>query len=138
MHPYTFRVSLRANHPSSDLFFLSELFGLNRRHGWTVGDDRVTSKGTPLGGVRNESYWSAHVTEDETSSEEWQLEDILERSVTEVLDRGPKLFEFFSTGGTLNYFIGLYGTRNYGLNFSPELMSKLARAKIELQLDVYP
>ncbi len=138
MHPYTFRVSLRANHPSRDLSFLSELFSLKCRHGWTAGDERVTPKGTPLGGLRKESYWSAHVTEDETSSEQWQLEDILERSVAEVLGQSTELSGFFATGGRLNYFVGLYGSRNYGLNFSPELMGKLVSAKIELQLDVYP
>ena len=139
MHPYSFIVSLRANHPNRDLSFLADIFSsLERRYGWTAGDERKTPKGTSLGGTRKESYWSARVTATETSSEEWQLEDILERSITDVLSHEIELADFFATGGTMNYFIGLYGIRNYGLNFSPELMSKLARAKMELQLDVYP
>ena len=79
-----------------------------------------------------------HVTTEETSSQKWQLEDILERSISEILDHENELAEFFATGGTMNYFVGLYGDRNYGLIFSPELMSKLAKAKVALQLDIYP
>ena len=138
MHPYSFVVSLRANHPSCDLSFLSVIFSLEQRHGWDAGDERKTPKGTSLVGARSESYWSARITTEETYSEEWQLEDILARSITDVLNHENELAEFFATGGTMNYFIGLYGTRNFGLIFSPELMSKLAKAKVELQLDVYP
>ena len=138
MHPYSFIVSLRANHPKQDLAFLAELLQMNRRHGWTAGDERVTPKGTSLGGARSQSYWSARVTAEETSSEEWQLEDVLNKSVEELEKHKDELLEFFATGGTMNYFIGLYGLRNYGLVFAPHLMSRLARAGVELQLDVYP
>ena len=138
MHPYSFIVSLRANHPTRDLDFLSELLQMNRRHGWTAGDERVTPKGTSLGGTRAQSYWSSRVTAEETSSEEWQLEDILNKSITQLEQHKEELQEFVATGGTMNYFIGLYGMRNYGLVFTPALMSRLARAGVELQLDVYP
>ena len=138
MHPYSFVVSLRANHPMRDLSFLSDILLLEQRHGWIAGDERKTPKGTSLGGTRAESYWSAHVTTEETSSQKWQLEDILERSINEILNNENELAEFFATGGTMNYFVGLYGDRNYGLIFSPKLMSKLAKAKVALQLDIYP
>lgn len=138
MHPYSFIVSLRANHPTQDLAFLSDLLHMERRHGWTAGDERVTPKGTSLGGTRNHSYWSARVTPEETSSEEWQLEDILNKSVEELEKHQVGLQTFFATGGAMNYFVGLYGLRNYGLAFAPSLMRRLAGAGIELQLDVYP
>ncbi len=138
MHPYSFIVSLRANHPSRDLSFLSHLFSIERRHGWTAGDERKTPRGTLLGGTRQESYWSGRVTSEKVSSEEWQLEDILHQSVIKVLRYQAELAEFFETGGTMNYFIALYGSQNYGLIFSPGLMSKLTEAKVEIQLDIYP
>ena len=50
-----------------------------------------------------------HVTTEETSSQKWQLEDILERSINEILNNENELAEFFATGGTMNYFVGLYG-----------------------------
>lgn len=138
MHPYSFIVSLRANHPHQDLSYLSELFLLERRHGWTAGEVRRTPKGTLLGGTRKDSYWSARVTPEEVASEEWQLEDVLHNSIAHILSLQGKLAEFFETGGTMNYFIGLYGVRNYGLIFSPELMGNLSKARVELQLDIYP
>jgi len=138
MHPYSFIVSLRANHPTQNLAYLSELLKMDRRHGWTAGDERVSPKGTSLGGNRAQSYWSARVTAEETSSEEWQLEDVLNKSIEQLEQHKNELQEFFATGGTMNYFIGLYGLRNYGLVFAPTLMSRLASAGAELQLDVYP
>lgn len=138
MYPYSFIVSLRANHPTRNLAFLSELLQMDRRHGWTAGDERVAPKGTSLGGTRKISYWSARITAEETSSEEWQLEDVLEKSVAELAKHKDELQEFFATGGTMNYFIGLYGLRNYGLVFGTDLMRRLANAGVELQLDVYP
>ncbi len=138
MHPYSFVVSLRANHPTRELSFLTEVVKLQPQYSWSAGDARATSKGTALGGIRKESYWSAPITLKETSSEEWQLEDVLEQSVNELLSQASQLEDFFNTGGSLNYFIGLYGARNYGLIFSPDLMAKLSKARVELQLDMYP
>jgi hypothetical protein len=138
MHPYSFTISLRADHPSRELSFLAEVLKLGRRFGWTVGDASATPKGTALGGTRRESYWTAPVTVEETSSEECQLEDVLERSVDGLLSQASQLQEFFDTGGSMNYFIGLFGVENYGLVFSTKLMAKLSKARIELQLDVYP
>jgi hypothetical protein len=138
MHPYSFSVSLRANHLTQNLAYLSELLKMERQHGWIAGDQRVTPKGTSLGGTHAQSYWSARVTAEATSSEEWQLEDVLSTSVEQLEQHKDNLREFFATGGTMNYFIGLYGLRNYGLVFAPSLMSRLASAGVELQLDVYP
>jgi hypothetical protein len=138
MHPYSFIVSLRANHPTRDLAFLSNLLQLNQQHGWKAGDERVTTKGTSQGGRHGQGYWSARVTPEEATSEEGQLEDILSKSLTDLMKHNAELEEFFSTGGSMNYFVGLYGLRNYGLVFAPELMRRLAQARIELQLDIHP
>ena len=138
MHAYSFIVSLRANHPTEDLAYLSELLQMDRRHGWTAGDERITRKGISLGGTCAQSYWSARITAEETSSEEWQLEDVLNKSVEQLEQHRGELLRFFSTGGTMHYFVGLYGLRTYGLAFAPALMSRLASAGVELRLDVYP
>jgi len=62
----------------------------------------------------------------------------LSKSVGKLEQHKDKLQEFFATGGIMNYFIGLYGARKYGLVFPIALMSRLASAGVELQLDVYP
>ncbi|WP_099400167.1 hypothetical protein [Iodobacter sp. BJB302] len=98
----------------------------------------MTPKGARLGDIRTESYWSACIAPGKVSSEVQQLEDLLEHSAAAVLELADKLTDFYATGGKLNYFISLYGIRNYGLVFSSRLMQKLAEARIELQLDIYP
>jgi hypothetical protein len=138
MNPYKYSISLRASHPSKDLAFLSDVFSLERRHGWTVGDDRVTPKGNKLGGSRTESYWSAPLVPADSSSDEVALAGILEQSARQLINLAPQLADFHSTGGTLNYFVGLFGDASYGLVLSAGLMQLLSQAKVELQLDIYP
>lgn len=138
MHPYSFIVSLRANHPSRDLRFLSDIVKSDCRNGWTAGDEHVTPKATNLGGTRAQSYWSARITAEETSSEERTLEDVLEESIAVLELHKEALQDLIATGGAINYFVGLFGLRNFGLVLTPELMSRLASAGVELQLDVFP
>ncbi|MFV0680252.1 MAG: hypothetical protein ACK5NW_08185 [Ottowia sp.] len=138
MNSYSYIVSLRANHPFHNLSYLSSLLSLERRSGWTADEARVTPKGTVLNERRSESYWSARITPTEMSSEEQELEDVLDQSVSTLLRLSDRLADFYATGGTLNYFIGLYGACNYGLAFPVSLAQKLADAKIEVQLDIYP
>jgi hypothetical protein len=138
MHPYSFDVSLRANHPTMDLNFLSDVLGMERRYGWANGAESVTPKGRSLGWTRDQSYWSARITVKETSSEEQQLEDVLNKSLELLEQHEGKLREFISAGGSLNYFIGLYGSNNFGLIFTPKLLNRFATAGVEIQLDVYP
>ncbi len=138
MHPYSFIVSLRAHHPKDDLAFLSTLLNLQPSTSWVAGDDRKTPKGTQLGGTRPTSYWVAGLTEKETNSELWQLEDFLEQSLAKLAPHSEALDAFTESGGSIEFFISLYGARNFGLIFSPSLLSRISTAKIELQLDVYP
>lgn len=138
MHPYTYIISLRAKHPTEDLGFLTNLLGRAPHVSWMAGDERKTPKGTPLGGVRENSYWVTRLTEEETDSETWQLEDFLEKCLAEVSAHEKDLGGFFQSGGRLELFVSLYGNRNFGLILSPDLLSRLGAAQIELQFDVYP
>lgn len=138
MHPYTFMISLRAKHPKDDLSFMSELFEKEPKVSWVAGDDRKTPKGTPLGGKRDNSYWVTRITEEETDSETWQLEDYLEKVYIEITPKLDKLKAFFVSGGRLELYVSLYGARNFGLILSPDLLARLGAESIELQLDIYP
>ena len=138
MHPYSYTVSLRANHPFRDLSFLAGLLSLERQFSWTAGEVPEVGLGPARGGVRNESYWSARVTKERVSSDDQELEQTLERVASDVIRLSDSLADFFATGGTLNFFVGVYGVGNFGLVFPITLLQKLAGARIELQLDVYP
>lgn len=56
--PYRFKISLRLVHPSADLSPCSKEFGLEPSRVWKVGEARTTPRGTPLEGLRSESYWT--------------------------------------------------------------------------------
>ena len=138
MHPYTFIISLRAKHPKDDLLFLTDLLGMQPRTSWLAGESRCTPKGTELGGTRPNSYWVARLTEEETDSETWQLEDFIEQSLEKLSPHSEILEKFVKSGGTLEFYVSLYGARNFSLIMPPNLLSRLGAAHIELQLDVYP
>ena len=138
MYPYTFVISLRAKHPKDDLSFMSELFEKQPKVSWVAGDERKTPKGTPIGGSRTNSYWVARLTEEETDSETWQLEDYLEKIYKEISPKLDSLVSFLESGGRLELYVSLFGARNFGLVLSPDLLSRLGTAKVELQLDIYP
>lgn len=138
MHPYSFIVSLRAYHPKDDLAFIASLLGLQPFTSWISGDERKTPKGTSIGGFRSNSYLAVRLTEEETSSDVWQLEDFLEQCLLKVSIHADALSVFHNSGGTLAFFVSLYGARNYGFTFCPSLLSRLASANVELQLDIYP
>jgi len=138
MHPYTFIISLRAKHPKDDLAFMTEVFGKQPNVSWVAGEERKTPKGTSIGGTRSNSYWVTRLTEEETDSEAWQLEDYLEQIYKEISPKIELLASFLESGGRLELYVSLFGARNFGLVLNPDLLSRLGTAKVELQLDIYP
>ena len=138
MNLYSFTISLRAKHPADDLGDMSNTFNRLPSVSWVAGEDRKTPKGTPLGGKRDNSYWVTRITEEETSSEAWQLEDFLEKIYNEISPKLNGLKAFFESDGRLELYVSLYGARNFGIILSPDLLARLGTASIELQLDIYP
>ena len=138
MTPYSFVVSLRAEHPTRDLAFLSALLAIAPHYGWAKGDERLTPQGKSLGEQRSQSYWSARITAQETSSDDERLDDFLNKSLDELEAHKSELQAFIASGGSVNYFVSLFGAQNFGLTFAPALLQRLASAGIELQLDVFP
>ncbi|MBT3041008.1 MAG: hypothetical protein KUF77_15445 [Candidatus Thiodiazotropha sp. (ex Lucina aurantia)] len=117
---------------------MSKLFEKKPSTSWVAGDERKTPKGTSIGGTRTNSYWVARLTEEETDSETWQLEDYLEKIYKEISTKVESLASFFDSGGRLELSVSLFGARNFGLVLSPDLLSRLGTSKIELLLDIYP
>ena len=66
--------------------------------------------------------------------------------VEEYLDHLAKQLapsqEFFgrirSGGGRVEFYVGLYGARNYGFELPPALLSAVADMGISLTFDIYP
>jgi Domain of unknown function (DUF4279) len=139
VNPYQFRVSLRLRHPTKDLSFASVQLGLTPRRQWTHGVPRTTPAGAPLEGVYTESYWVARLLgEDLHDSTDGSLDEALE-AILEFLSPHRSLLERFrQDGGTLYLFVGIFGPKNFGLEFSPALLGKLGHSGLEIGLDVYP
>lgn len=85
-----------------------------------------------------DSYWVTRLTDEETNSEEWQLEDYIEKIYEEIALKTESLAPFFESGGSLELYVSLFGARNFGFILNPDLLSRLGLARIELQLDIYP
>lgn len=138
MHPYSYIVSLRVSHPRDDLSYVSTEFNLEPEHLWQAGEERKTPKGTTLGGARAESYWVARLTDKETHSESWRLEDFLDDWLARLSGHEKFTHHILSGGGRIVFYVSLYGSRNFGVELSPRLLGRLAEAKVNLMLDVYP
>ncbi len=54
-------VSLRIRHPSIDPDEITRELGLKPEHAWACGEPRRSESGTPLGGKRRDSYWTARL-----------------------------------------------------------------------------
>lgn len=137
MHPYSFIISLRARHPTDDLNFMNYLLKRQPSSSWVAGDDRKTPKGTLLGGKRDSSYWVVRLTEEETDSETWQVEDYIEKILKELSQHKQTFESFIKSGGMLELYISLYGTRNYGIELNSNLLVRLGNSHLELILDIY-
>jgi len=138
VHPYTYSASLRAEHPSADLGYLSNLFGLPTEGGWVAGEPRRTPVGKALEGTRERSYWYAKLVEKWKHSTDLDLEGAIDEWLSRIEPFNEKLAEFFCSGGELNFFISIVGNGNLGLVLSPKLLGRLSMQRVELQLDIYP
>jgi len=139
MHPYRYSITLRVSHPDIDPSEITKALALESAWAWKAGDPRQTPKGTPLEGFYRESYWYCDLIPDgERSSEGTLVEDYLDHFV-EQLSSYREFFERIrSEGGRVEFFIGLYGERNYGFELPPSLLGAAAITGLSFTFDVYP
>ena len=131
--PFRFDVSLRLVHPSMRSEEISRALNMQPRFQWNAGAPRVTPAGTPLRGVREETYWSSTLND---KSED--LKDTLDANLSALEVHTAFLQAFVETGGEIEYFVGWFTTdTSGGETLSWELLERLARLRISLALDVY-
>ena len=101
---------------------------------WNAGEPRVTPDGTPLRGVREQTYWSSRILHPESVD----LVDALEANLSSLEPHKDFLRELVETGGEIEYFIGWFTTdTSGGETLDWELLQRLADLRINLALDVY-
>jgi hypothetical protein len=133
MHPYKFSLSLRVFHPSVTPEVIQAELGLKARIANSAGKNRVTASGKVLPTISSETYCSFLLAEGDdrilmTTIDEW----------SEILAKTREfLTELRSTGGRVEYFLGLFIDSNGGFGLDYEQMKSLGSTGIDLSLDIY-
>jgi len=139
MNPYTYDISLRVFHASIDPQTITNTLGLEPARSWKAGSPRTTPIGSALDGHYEDSYWSAKLTQSgPVHSEHNPIEDYIS-SAANKLESFTPFFELLrSEGGRAEFFVGLYGNQNFGIELSSELLSTISSLGLSLSLDIYP
>jgi len=132
---YRFDVSLRFHHPNIDPNEITDTLGIAPKNSWRAGEPRITPKGTPLPGIRRETYWYAKVSSGESQTKR------LGAALHEILDKLEKHREFLrrirTECGRVEFFIGWYLKTQAGEEFDQPLLARLVDLQIDLGLDNY-
>lgn len=134
---YKYSISLRTRHPSRPPQEVTAALGIAPRFSWSAGEQRKTPSGQPIGGITNESYWTARVAEGAYPGRD------LPTAIAELLDSlspyQPYLADFVADGGRAELFIGWYFPQgNSGDVLGFDLLARLAALRLDLSLDIYP
>jgi hypothetical protein len=100
---------------------------------WQAGEPCLTPKGTPLEGVRPDSY--AYAKLDAPSG---VLSDMLTRIVDDLQAAKPDLEAFATGGGSAELFVHWHFNNNTGDTLDWTLLQGLSECRIDLALDIYP
>jgi hypothetical protein len=136
LNSYRYDISLRVCHPKMDPAEISAALQLAPKVSWKAGDLRVTPTGTPLKGLRKDSYWTSRVLKGEWPGKD--LSDAISDLVTELSSRRSFFQRVRSDGGKVEFFVGWLFDGNSGDVFDVDLLAKLADLGVALSLDIYP
>lgn len=139
MPHYSYSISLRVFHPSIDPEEISQTLSLTPARMCKAGAPRQTPKGTPLEGVYRETFWYTKIVpEGERSSNDTLLEEFL-LDVSQQLQPHREFFaRVRAEEGRAELYLGTFGDRNYGFEFSPQLLASFGELGVSLSFDVYP
>lgn len=139
MNKYLFSLSLRIRHRSRSAADICAEIGLSPEFSWSAGDPRKTPKGTPLDGFRKETYCSFSIAHlEESGLENIDLENCIHQLNRKMSNHRKFLDDIVDTGGSIEYFVGIFHDRNIGITMSSSLMKELTAMNISLALDIYP
>lgn len=130
----SFKISFRISHPTMDIEQISAALELQPNYKQQVGAGRKTPKGKTLDGIYKKTYWSYTIASDD----EIGLVKTINSFNVFLKKRSTFLKEINSSGGQLEYFIGIFTSSNYAELFDWPLLKQCAQLKIALHLDFYP
>jgi Domain of unknown function (DUF4279) len=139
MYPFRYEISLRFRHPSIDPAIISKQLRIKPRWSWKAGEPRKTPKGTALSGNRSESYWTAPLQSKKTLySRTTDFEEYLISIAHKLKPHASFIKKIIKGGGGAELFVGLYGSKNFGMDLRPKLLHDLGKLGLRLSLDIYP
>lgn len=142
MNPYKYKISVRLRHPSSSLRSISQVLGempgLVSPKLMDVGEQRTSSAGDVLEGTYRESLYSFSFMKEWQSSDSQSLPDELVLTLNRLASQKEVLEEVTSTGGKMEFFIGITIDANSGISLGSDLIMQLSDMKVELDFDIYP
>ena len=137
MQLYSHIIDLRISHPALDPDVVTRTLSLEPQHSWRAGDPRRTPKGTLLTGTRSAGYWAANpFSYGWRESTDALVEDALEELVTFLEPHRNFLVEL-SNAGNVRIWASTSGNRNYALELTPGMLTRIASLGITFIHDVY-
>lgn len=133
MHPFRYVVSLRVTHPAMDPQQICNGLGPQAKWKWKVGEKRQTPAGTPLSGVYKDTFCTFALAPPQGC----ELERFIKRCNKSLESHRRFLNRITSTGGSAEYFIGMFLDSNHGVVFAPEVLAQLTKLQIGLSFDLY-
>jgi len=113
---------------------LVERIGLKPTFIHNVGEQRRTPKDTPLEGQYRQSYCSFELAE----ASGFSFVDSIQKWNKHFAAKSENLSMIRQTGGTLEYFVGLFLDRNGGFTLEPKDLRQMADLGIRMAFDIYP
>jgi hypothetical protein len=129
-----FRISLRVFHPTMAADDILVVLRLEPAIVHSVGDPRVNPKGVRLEGVYDRTYVCFPLDAHRAATLEETLERVLEGPLAGTDDLTAKLV---SSGGTVEFFIGLFCEGNSGIELDAGLLKRLAEKSLSLGFDIH-
>ena len=112
---------------------ISRQLRLSPSRKWKAGTQRTTPTGKQLTGTYKETYCVFDLDE----KSDGDLESTLLTLTKQFHSFEHFLKKVRSTGGSIEYFIGLFVKKNTGLELDSGLMAQLVNLGIDLSFDIY-
>ena len=131
-NPFDYSISLRVTHPTWSADMINSALDRVPRFSWSVGDARVTPKGTALGGLRSESYCSF----DLTKGCDGEIAKTIRVNLKILIHRTDHILPIRSTGGKISFYILWHANGDTGEVLDLDLLSDMVNLGIEFDLNV--
>jgi hypothetical protein len=133
MDPQRVCVSLNITHPTWDLSGVCDALGLQPKIIWKNGDEKRAPRGQKLTGIH--TYSRCLINFGPTTTE--SLTKQLEAALVLLRPHQALLRELSSSGGELNFSVGLFSGENTMEVLNIKLMETMVSLRIDLVLDIY-